>query len=115
MTTSSLFNVILLQASGGSGYAQILMMVGIFVVFYFFMIRPQQKKTKDQKTYLTSLKKGDTVVTIGGLHGKIVSLDDETVVLEVGRAVSMKFDRSAISMESSKRASAKTEIAEPAS
>lgn len=89
--------------------AQILMMVGIFVVFYFFMIRPQQKKQKDQKTYLSSLKKGDYVVTIGGMHGKIISLDDETVTLEVGRAINLKFDRSAISMESSKRASSKSE------
>lgn len=106
------FSLILLQAAPGGGYAQILMMVGIFVVFYFFMIRPQQKKQKDQKTYLASLKKGDTVVTIGGMHGKIVSLDDETVTLEVGRATNLKFDRSAISMESSKRAAAKTETAE---
>ncbi len=107
-------NFILLQAAPGGQYGSILMMVGIFVVFYFFMIRPQQKKTKDQKTYLTSLKKGDTVVTIGGLHGKIVSLDDETVTLEVGRAVNLKFDRSAISMESSKRAATKQETsAEP--
>jgi preprotein translocase subunit YajC len=114
MTTSMILNSLLLQLSGGSGYTQILMMVGIFVVFYFFMIRPQQKKTKDQKTYLTSMKKGDTVVTIGGLHGKIVTIDDETVILEVGRAVNLKFDRSAISMESSKRAAAKAETAESA-
>jgi preprotein translocase subunit YajC len=97
---------LLLQASGGStGIISQVGMIGlIFVIFYFFMIRPQQKKQKDIKTYLETIKKGSTVVTIGGMHGKIVELTDLTMVLEVEKGQRLLFDRSAISMESTKRA-----------
>jgi preprotein translocase subunit YajC len=74
-----------------------------FLVMYFFMIRPQQKKQNDQKKFLTALKKGDNVVTIGGLHGKIHEIDELTLILEVDRGMRLKFDRSAISLEGSKR------------
>ena len=87
-----------LQAAGSqSGMINILFMVGIFVVFYFFMIRPQQKKAKDQKTFRENLKKGDKVVTIGGLHGEIVEVSKETVTLEVDRGTKLVFELSAIS------------------
>lgn len=80
-------------------------MIGlIFVIFYFFMIRPQQRKQKDVKNYLDAVKKGDKVVTIGGMHGTIVELNDKTMVLEVERSLRLTFDRSAISMENTKRA-----------
>jgi preprotein translocase subunit YajC len=74
-----------------------------FVVMYFFMIRPQQKKQKDAKKFVEELKKGDSVITIGGLHGKIQEIDELTVTLEVDRGFKLKFDRASISMESSKR------------
>ena len=74
-----------------------------FLVMYFFMIRPQQKKQNDQKKFLASLKKGDNVVTIGGLHGKIHEIDELTLIMEVDRGMRLKFDRSAISLEGSKR------------
>lgn len=86
---------VLLQAIPG-GTMNILMMVGIFVVFYFFMIRPQQKKQKDAKKFREALKKGDEAVTIGGLHGTIVSVEEETVVLDVDRGTKLTFDKSAI-------------------
>lgn len=81
---------------------------GIFIVFYFFMIRPQQQKQKDQKKFLESLKKGEKVVTIGGLHGVIVSVGDNTVTLEVdaSKGVRMVFEKSAISKDSSSRLAA---------
>jgi preprotein translocase subunit YajC len=81
----------------------ILLWGGIILVFYFFMIRPQQKKQKDQKTFTEKLKKGDMVVTIGGLHGKIIAVETDTVVLEVDKGTRMVFEKSAISLESSKR------------
>lgn len=97
---------ILAQATspqGGGGYTQILFFVGIAVVFYFFMIRPQQKKQKDQKKFLEEIKKGDSVVTIGGLHGKVHALDDNTITLEVDKGTKMVYERSSISLEASRK------------
>ena len=76
----------------------------IFVVAYFFMIRPQIKRQKDEKKFAEAIKKGDKVVTKSGLHGKIVDLNDKdfTCIIET-MAGRLKFDRSAISMEMSKK------------
>ena len=78
----------------------------IFVVAYFFMIRPQMKRQKDEKKFLADIKKGDKVITKSGLHGKIVDLNDKdnSCVIET-MAGKLKFDRSAISMEGSKKLS----------
>jgi len=78
----------------------------IFVVAYFFMIRPQMKRQKDEKKFLTEIKKGDKVMMKSGLYGKIVELNDKdnSCVLET-MAGRLKFDRSAISMEASKKLS----------
>ncbi len=89
-------------AQGAGGYSQIIFFVGIAVVFYFFMIRPQQKKQKDQKKFLEEIKKGDSVVTIGGMHGKVHSLDDATITLDVDKGTKLTFERSSISLEASK-------------
>ena len=77
---------------------QIVPLVLIFVVFYFFMIRPQQKKQKDREKVLDSLKRGDKVVTIGGIHGTVAGIDTEkkTVMVQVGDTTKIKFDRTAI-------------------
>ncbi len=77
---------------------QIVPLVLIFVVFYFFMIRPQQKKQKDRDKVLDSLKRGDKVVTIGGAHGTVAGIDTEkkTVLVQVSDTTKIKFDRSAI-------------------
>lgn len=93
---------ILLQAKGFDT-SLLLTMGAAFIVMYFFMIRPQQKKQKDQKKFTEELKKGDSVITIGGLHGKVHELDDLTVTLEVDRGTKLKFDRASVSMESTKR------------
>ncbi|MGO4822757.1 MULTISPECIES: preprotein translocase subunit YajC [unclassified Flavobacterium] len=72
----------------------------MFVVIYFFMIRPQQKRAKNEKEFESSLKVGDKVITKSGLHGKVSELADTTVVLET-MAGKLKMERSAISMEMS--------------
>jgi len=71
------------------------------VVFYFFMIRPQQKKAKTAKKFREALQKGTRVVTIGGMHGKVVEVDDKTVLLDVDTNVKLRFEKSAIAMDSS--------------
>ena len=97
------FNTIFLQSQGqGAGYIQILFFAGIFVIFYFFMIRPQQKKQKAQKKFIEEIKKGDKVVTIGGIFGKVVALDEQTVTLEVDRSTKITFQKTAVSLEASK-------------
>lgn len=95
---------LLLQAGQDGGILpQLLMFGAIILVFYFFMIRPQQKKAKDQKKFRDELTKGMNVVTIGGLHGKLIALEDDTLVVEVDRGVRLTFDKSAISMEATAR------------
>jgi preprotein translocase subunit YajC len=96
------FHSVLLQLPGGTSNSMvwnIVLWVGIFVVFYFFMIRPQQKKQKDQKSFIENLKKGDGVVTIGGLHGKVYSVEGNTVVVEVDKGIKLTFEKTAISRE----------------
>ena len=96
---------ILLQA-GGSGAAGGIMgflpMILIIVVFYFFMIRPQMKKAKDHKKFVAELKKGDKVITTAGIHGKIVDLNETTIVLETEGGGKIRFDKSAVSLDASK-------------
>ena len=75
----------------------------IILVFYLFMIRPQQKKLKDQKKFREELKKGMMVVTIGGLHGKLIHLHTDTVTLEIDKGVVVTVERSAISVEATSR------------
>ena len=80
-----------------------LMFGAMILVIYFFMIRPQQKKQKDQQKFREELKTGDRVVTIGGLHGRIDSMNADTVTLDVGRGMKLTFEKSSISMEASKK------------
>lgn len=75
----------------------ILPLVIMFAVFYFLLIRPQKKKQQTRNTMLNALQKGDKIVTIGGLHGTIVELTDDTVVIRVNDVTKMTFDRNAIS------------------
>ena len=102
-------NFILLQASGAGAsgvYGQIFLFGSIILIMYFFMIRPQQKKQKDAKNFISAIKKGDRVVTIGGIHGKVHSLeDDDSVLLELDRWFKVKVEKSAISLEFSKKVS----------
>ncbi len=93
---------ILLQAASGFNIQQLLPIGLIAIVFYFFMIRPQVKKQKDQKKYVDELKRGDKVVTTAGIHGKISDINDATFLVEVDNGVKIRFDKSAISLDASK-------------
>lgn len=95
---------ILLQAQQGSAVPQILFFVAIIGVFYFFMIRPQQKKQKEQAKFVSEIKKGDNVVTIGGIYGRIAEVEDDAFILEIEKGGRMKITKSSVSMEASKAA-----------
>jgi preprotein translocase subunit YajC len=84
------------SAGGGDGLGFIIPMAVIFVIFYFLLIRPQQKKQKELKALLDSLAYGDTVMTTGGIHGKITGLADAVITLEIADKVRIKVARSAI-------------------
>lgn len=87
-------------AQGGNPLMQILPLVLIVVVFYFFMIRPQVKKAKEQKKYIEALKKGDKILTIGGIYGKIVEIrEDQTIIMEVEDGSKMKISKNAVSQD----------------
>ena len=88
--------MILLQAQ--SGTASLIMFALIFVVMYFFMIRPQIKKQKAENKYREALKMGDKIITIGGIHGKIIEMRNASVVIEVHGGSKMKVLKSAVSM-----------------
>ncbi|MGH7262956.1 MAG: preprotein translocase subunit YajC [Candidatus Rokuibacteriota bacterium] len=82
---------------GSSGMAiQILFFAAIFAIFYFLLIRPQQTQRKKREAMLSSIKRGDRVVTSSGLHGTVIGLNEQTVVLKVADQVKLEFDRSAI-------------------
>jgi preprotein translocase subunit YajC len=100
---------VLLQASQpGFDPSSLILFAAMGLVFYFFMIRPQQKRQKEQKKFREELKKGDPVVTIGGLHGRVYSVDAETVTLDVDKGIKLVFEKSAISQEASKKHDAST-------
>lgn len=89
---------ILLQtgAAGGSPYSSMILFVGILVVFYFFLIRPQQKRQKEERVFRESLSKGDKVLTIGGIHGRVLSLDDSSALVEIDENVKIRVDKTAL-------------------
>ena len=95
------------QGGGSANLISTLIMFGaIFLIFYFMIIRPQQKRAKQREKMLSNMQKGDKVITSGGLHGTIAGLDEKTVLLQVGDNIKMKFEKSAIaSVISSKEGS----------
>ncbi|GMR25476.1 MAG: preprotein translocase subunit YajC [Ignavibacteria bacterium] len=88
---------------GGSMVSTIIMFGAIFLIFYFMIIRPQQKKAKDRTRLLSNLEKGDKVVTSGGIHGIISGLDEKTCLLQVSDNLKIKVERSAIGQVISKK------------
>ena len=95
---------ILLQAAqpAGNPYGNIILLVGIVVVFYFFMIRPQMKRQKEARKFREGLKDGDKVVTIGGMYGKIKSIKENNVAtVEIAEGVVVKMDKSALVADAS--------------
>ncbi|MEM9022998.1 MAG: preprotein translocase subunit YajC [Bacteroidota bacterium] len=94
-------NLLLLAGAEGEGslLSSLFPLLLIFVVFYFFMIRPQAKKAKETRKFRETMGKGDKVVTIGGIHGKIVEVKETTVVLEVMGGNRFVVEKSAVSLE----------------
>ncbi|MCL2761315.1 MAG: preprotein translocase subunit YajC [Desulfuromonadales bacterium] len=84
-------------AQGQSILQTIIPLLLMFAIFYFLLIRPQQKKAKDHRIMLDALKKGDSVVTAGGIHGKVTSVDDSVVTLEVATGVNIKVNKGHVS------------------
>ncbi|MDH7604180.1 MAG: preprotein translocase subunit YajC [Melioribacter sp.] len=85
------------QGGGAGSLISTLIMFGaIFLIFYFMIIRPQQKRAKEREKLLASVQKGDKVILSSGLYGTVAQLDEKTVLIDVGNNVKMKFDRSAI-------------------
>lgn len=84
---------------GGDGMSSLIMLGLMVLVFWFFMIRPQMKKQKELKKFREALKKGDHIVTIGGIHGKILEVTDTTVLVQ-SDSTKLRFDKSAISQSS---------------
>lgn len=95
------FSYLLMGDPKNGGSVQLLMMGAIMLVFWLFMIRPQAKKAKMQKTFINDLKKGDKIVTIAGIHGTIYKVNDDntTIQLEVSPGSYIKIEKSAISLE----------------
>jgi len=81
---------------GGGSMMTFLPLILLFAVFYFLLIRPQQKRAKQHKSFMENLKKGDTVITSGGLYGKITGITDEAVTIEIAEKVRVKVLKSAV-------------------
>ncbi len=90
---------VLLQAAGGGGmgdYSLWIMMIAVFAIMYFFMIRPQNKKQKEIQNFRKGLEVGQKVITAGGIHGKIKDIKDNTILLEIADNVRIKIDKNSI-------------------
>jgi preprotein translocase subunit YajC len=93
---------ILLQQQQGGAMMQMLFLVAIIVVFYFFMIRPQVRKQKQEQQFRNSLEKGAKIVTIGGIHGKIVDVSEKTFMVEIDSNVRVRVEKSAVSADATR-------------
>lgn len=90
-------DVLLAQGEGeGGGILPLLMIVALFAIFYFLLIRPQQKRKREAMRMQSDLGVGDQVVTVGGLHGTIAEMDDQTVILETSEGIFSRYERGAI-------------------
>ena len=97
----NIFAINFLQAAqggqgGGGGLTMLLMLALIFVVMWLFMIRPQQKRQKELNNFRDNLKKGDKVVTVGGIYGTILEVNDNKVMLEIDKDVKIKVDKASL-------------------
>jgi len=99
----NLLNILLFmppaEGEEGGGIMSFLPLILIVLVFYLFFIRPQMKKSKDQKKFREAIKKGDKVVTIGGIHGKIVEMQETTVTIEVEGQNKLRVEKSALAVD----------------
>lgn len=84
------------DGGGGSLISTLIMFGAIFAIFYFMIIRPQQKRAKEREKLLSNIEKGDKIITSGGVHATIVGIEDKTVLIEIAPNVKVKVERSAI-------------------
>jgi len=84
------------DAGGGSLISTLIMFGAIFAIFYFMIIRPQQKRAKEREKLLSNIEKGDKIITSGGVHATIVGIEEKTVLIEIAPNVKIKIERSAI-------------------
>lgn len=91
------------EGGGGSLVSTLIMFGAIFAIFYFMIIRPQQKRAKERDKLLSNLEKGDKVITSGGVHGIIAGLDEKTVLLQISDNLKVKVERSAITTVTAKK------------
>ena len=86
------------QGDSGSGITSTLVMFGlIFLIFYFMIVRPQQKRQKERQKMLDAIKKGDKIITAGGMHGTVIGVEDKTVLVQIADNVKVKVDRGSVS------------------
>jgi len=97
-----MFSIILQSNPQGGGMMPMVFLIAIIVVFYLFMIRPQMKKQKTERAFRESLQKGAKVVTIGGIHGRILEVNDRTFMIEIDSNVKVRVEKSAISADATK-------------
>jgi preprotein translocase subunit YajC len=82
---------------GAGGFTGFIPLILMFVIFYFLLIRPQQKKTKEHRLMISNLKKGDRIITSGGIHGRITGMDESTITVEIADKVRVKVSRGNVS------------------
>lgn len=101
---TDLLNILLFmpqkEGQKGGGYSSLIFLVLIIVVFYLFFIRPQMKRSKDQKKFRENLKNGDKIITIGGIHGKIVEVRETSFIID-SEGTRLKIEKSAVAMDQS--------------
>ena len=111
----NLYHIIAMAPQGGNGggmFSTLIMFSLIILIFYFMILRPQQKRQKERQRLLEGVKKGDKVITVGGLHGTVVGLEEKTVLVQVAENIKMKFERSAVSSVT-REGEGETKIPEP--
>lgn len=91
-----LTNLIPLQAAGGADFSGIIMIVALFAIMYFLMIRPQQKKQKEIKKFREGLSKGDKIITAGGIYGTIKEINDTNMLISIDNNVTVRIDKGSV-------------------
>ena len=97
------FSLLMAPGGAGGGGSSFFIFIGLFfVIIYFFMIRPQTKKAKNQRVFMANIQKGDRIVTVGGIHGRILQVNDDSFLVEVDGNTKLKIEKSVISLEFTK-------------
>jgi preprotein translocase subunit YajC len=99
-------NSILLQLDGAAGsgiMGQVFLFGSIILIMYFFMIRPQQKKQKETTKFITDVKKGEQVVTVGGIHGKVYAVEGDILTIELEKGMKIRVEKTALSLDYTKK------------